>query len=130
MTIRATDQLVSLLLSGQTFPAIFGGGDIELYSGTMPADFLSPITGTLLGRVRGSDDTLPTYELAGTQIILDSEKNWRIAAVAPGIPGFAVFRPMPAYSGALLYSDQLAIPTITSTAIQIDLTTFYFTLQG
>ncbi len=130
MTIRATDQLVSLLLSGQTFPAIFGGGDIELYSGPMPADFQSPITGTLLARVRGSDDSLPQFQLEGSQIVLNQSKNWRFVATAAGTPAFALFRPNAGYPGAMLYSDQLALPAITSVDAQIDLTTFYFTLQG
>lgn len=130
MTIRANDQLVSLLLSGRTFPAVFGGGDIQIYAGAMPSDPTLVPPNPLLGVVRDSDGGHPTYELQGTVIGLSASKNWTFDISAIGVPTFARFVPNGAYPGAAMLSDQIAFPEFTSTEAQIDLTTFFFTLQG
>lgn len=130
MTTRATDQLVSSLLSGLTFPLIFNGGSLKLYTGSIPADPAAGPTGTLLGSIVDQTGFAPQYELVGSTIGLKSDRSWKFQAVAIGVPGYALFTPNSGFAGAVLMTDQLSFPAITSLAASISLTTFYFTLMG
>lgn len=119
MTVRVSTKFKELLLSGNSFPAIFNGGRIDLFSGAPPDSADHPEQGTLLASVtnlgqawtpNGGPGGL-NFIISGVWATNDPAQMWRLVGAAAGVAGW--FR---LYGAALDTGDySFASPRIDGT---------------
>lgn len=131
MTVLISDSCRNALVAGTTFAQVFSGGKVEVFTGTMPLSADATLSADdKLGEIKASDNSQPTYEMAEGAALLSTSKTWQVKATAIGLPVFARITGGSGHLSAVIITDQLSIPEITSTTAAIELTLFYFTLAG
>lgn len=96
MTINVSTNFKQRLLGPESFPAIFNGGRILIYSGAQPATADHPVTGTYLGQVTeqgqawgpGSSAGGLNFVLAGVWAAHDPAQTWRLIPSVGGTAGW------------------------------------------
>jgi hypothetical protein len=96
MTVNVSSKFKELLLGPISFPMIFNGGRIDIYSGAQPASADYPKQGTLLGSVTNlgqawTPDGGPgglNFVLNGVWAANDPTQTWRLTAAAAGVAGW------------------------------------------
>lgn len=130
MAVQISAEVQVKLLQGRTFPQIFNGGRIQVYSGSMPDPSVAPPVGNLLGEILASDNSYPTYENTGSAVNLVASKVWKLKPSAVGTVGFLRIVGTGENSAAVILTDQTSVPAITSTTASIEVTLFYLTFSG
>lgn len=131
MAVQISADIQAKLVQGRTFPQILNGGRIEVYSGAMPTDpAVAPPTANLLGEIRATDNSYPSYENTGSSVNLVSSKVWKLKPSAVGMVGFLRIVGTGSNSNAVILTDQTSVPEITSTTASIEITLFYITFSG
>lgn len=96
MTVRMSSKFKELLLAGNSFPSIFDGGRIDLYTGSQPASADYPVQGTFLGSVTelgqvwtpdGGAGGL-NFALSGVWAINHPSQRWMLTPEVAGTAGW------------------------------------------
>lgn len=94
--MRVSSRFKELILGNDSFPDIFDGGIIQIYSGTQPANGDMPAIGTLLGVVTNLGQAWsPGGSAGGLLFAVDGvfarnhpSQNWVLTGVANGTAGW------------------------------------------
>lgn len=96
MTINVSSKFKERILGSESFPTIFNGGRVLIYSGTQPASADFAVTGTYLGQVTnlgqawaagGSAGGL-NFVLSGVWASHDPTQTWRLIPSVAGTAGW------------------------------------------
>lgn len=129
MTVQISPDLAASMLAGVTIPAMFNGGELRVYTGDVPFDLTAP-TGTLLASVKGPGATPLHYTINANSVELDPDIAWILETVAAGVPGYIIAVGNAGFANCRAASDLINIPTFTSAAAQLAVTTLNFSIFG